>query len=55
MEDYSGKVGYMTAVRFAATIRTLQPGGPRDRIYRFYTDLADMADARGQAKSAAED
>ena len=55
MEDYSSRGNDVAAVRFAATRRSLPPGVPRGHVYRFDSDLADMADAGAQAEAAAEE
>ena len=55
VEDYSGRGRDVSAVRFAATIRSLPPGIATAGIYKLESDVGDLADARTQVEAAAED
>ena len=57
LEDFSGRLQGITAVRFAASRRTLPGGVPAASTYRFPDDIdpADLEAAHNLAVEAAED
>ena len=57
LEDFSGRLQGITAVRFAASRRTLPGGIPAASTYRFPADVApdDLAAAHLLAEEAAEE